>query len=78
LKDSIVKDLAIAGCDVTYFLNVVQFKNKIIKRFTGFRNRAYPTNYMEDYHDILTKEQSLPIHGKIRGKEYYTQTTIQS
>lgn len=34
-------------------------------------------NNMEDHQDFPAKEQSLPIHGNIRGKEYYTQTTIQ-
>lgn len=34
-------------------------------------------NNMEDHQDHPAKEQSLPIHGNIRGKEYYTQTTIQ-
>ncbi|RAJ19805.1 hypothetical protein [Pedobacter cryoconitis] len=34
-------------------------------------------NNREDYQDHHTKEQSLPIHGNIRGKKYYTQTTIK-
>lgn len=34
-------------------------------------------NKMEGHQDDLVKEQALPIHHNIRGKEYYTQTTIK-
>ena len=48
-----------------------------------YRNFSYKfverilKNKMEDQQDNPVKEQGLPVHHNIRGKEYYTQTTIK-
>lgn len=48
-----------------------------------YRNFSYKfverilNNKMEGHQDHPVKEQTLPVHHNIRGKEYYTQTTIK-
>lgn len=48
-----------------------------------YRNLSYKfverilKNKMGDYQDSTVKQQPLPVHHNIRGKEYYTQTTIK-
>ena len=48
-----------------------------------YRNFSYKfverilKNRMEDHQHLPVQEQPLPPHHNIRGKEYYTQTTIK-
>lgn len=48
-----------------------------------YRNFSYKfverilKNGMEDHQDLPVKEQPLPLHHNVRGKEYYTQTALK-